>query len=146
MAAVPTPGPFLQLRRTFSGPPERVFRAWTDPDEVRQWFGPGEYTTPQVEIDLRVGGRYRFGLKPPRGDMYFLSGEYREIVPPRRLVYTWAWEGGDHANEMLVTVDFLDRGGRTELIIHQEQFATQEQCDQHAQGWKGTLDKLNRQF
>jgi uncharacterized protein YndB with AHSA1/START domain len=123
-----------------------VFRAWTDPGEVRQWFGPGDYSTPQVEIDLRVGGRYRFGMKPPQGEIFYLSGEFRIIEPPKRLVYTWTWEGEGQPNEMLVTVEFLERGGSTEVVLKHERFASQEQCSQHEQGWTATLDKLPRLF
>jgi uncharacterized protein YndB with AHSA1/START domain len=127
-------------------PPARVFRAWTDPGEVRQWFGPGDFSTPQVEIDLRVGGRYRFGMKPPEGDIFYLSGEFRVIEPPKRLVYTWTWEGEGQPNEMLVTVDFLERGGSTEVMLKHERFASQEQCTLHEQGWAATLEKLLRLF
>jgi len=144
MAAGPQVGPVLNLRRTLEATPARVFKAWTDPNEVKLWFGPGDYTTPQVEIDLRVGGRYRFGMKPPQGDIFYLSGEFRVIEPPKRLVYTWAWEGENQEQETLVTVDFVDRGGKTEVVMRQEHFANAEECAKHEQGWILTLDKLPR--
>jgi len=98
----------LHLRRTFTAPREKVFRAWTDPEELKQWWGPEGCSTPIAEIDLRVGGKYRFGMKPLEGDLIFVSGTYREIRPPEKLVYTWVWEGSEmDAGETLVTVKFL---------------------------------------
>lgn len=142
MVARPTPPIALSLRRAFSAPPERVFRAFTDADELRAWFGPGAYTSPQVELDLRVGGRYRIGMKPPEGDVFYLSGEYVEIDPPRRLAFTWQWEGDPAVT--LVTIEFMERDGMTELALIHERFPDQEQCERHKEGWGATLEKLPR--
>ena len=142
MAARPAAPIALNLRRTFSAPPERVFRAWTEPQEMKQWWGPGEYSAPQVEVDLRVGGRFRIAMKPPEGDLFYLGGEYREVVPPKRLVFTWQWEGDPV--ETLVTLEFLDLGGMTELIVTHERFPDEEQCQRHREGWSATLEKLPR--
>ena len=142
MAARPAAPIALNLRRTFSAPPERVFRAWTEPQEMKQWWGPGEYSAPQVEVDLRVGGRFRIAMKPPEGELFYLGGEYREVVPPKRLVFTWQWEGDPV--ETLVTLEFLDLGGMTELIVTHERFPDEEQCQRHREGWNATLEKLPR--
>ena len=142
MVAPATPPITLNLRRTFSAPPERVFRAWTIPAELMKWWGPGQYSAPQVEIDLRVGGRFRIAMKPPQGDIFYLGGQYREVQPPRRLVFTWQWEGDPV--ETLVTLDFMERGGMTELIVTHERFPNQEQCDRHKEGWSASLEKLPR--
>lgn len=139
--------PFLQLNRTFDAPRERVFRAWTEPEEIKQWFGPGKYQTPIVEVDLRPGGHYRFGLQLPGGNAFFLSGTFREVHPPERLVYTWQWaEPTDFPGESLVTVQFLDRGGRTEVVILHEQFSHTTERDRHIEGWNGSLDKLEKRL
>jgi uncharacterized protein YndB with AHSA1/START domain len=130
----------LTLRRAFSAPPERVFRAWTSAEELRVWFGPGAYSAPHVELDLRVGGRYRIGMQPPEGEIFYLAGEYVEIDPPRKLVFTWQWEGDPAVT--LVTLEFLDQEGMTELIVTHERFPTQEQCERHKEGWSATLEKL----
>jgi uncharacterized protein YndB with AHSA1/START domain len=132
----------LNLRRTFSAPPERMYRAFTIPSEVQKWWGPGDYTAPAVDIDLRVGGRFRITMKPPQGEVIHLTGVYREVQPPRRLVFTWQWEGDPV--ETLVTVEFMDRGGMTELVLTHERFPTAELCDQHKQGWGASLEKLPR--
>lgn len=142
MVARPTPPIALSLRRTLSAPPERVFRAWTAPEELQKWWGPGEFTAPHVEIDLRVGGRFRIAMKPPQGDIIYLAGEYREVKPPHRLVFTWQWEGDPTVT--LVTIDFLDREGMTELMLTHEKFPDQDQCDRHKEGWSLTLEKLPR--
>jgi uncharacterized protein YndB with AHSA1/START domain len=135
----------LQIRRTFAAPRERVFRAWTEPDELRKWWGAGEgFSAPIAEVDLRVGGKYRLGMKPPDSDdLYICTGAYREVSPPEKLVYTWAWEGmSTDAEETLVTVEFHDLGGSTEIVVTHELFPDEKARDEHAQGWSGCLDML----
>ncbi|MFQ5657185.1 MAG: SRPBCC domain-containing protein [Candidatus Methylomirabilales bacterium] len=140
----PNPEATLQLKRTLAAPREKVFRAWTEPDAVKHWFGPPGYQTSVAEIDLRVGGRYRFGMRQlPDGEVFYNSGTYREVQPPARLVYTWRWERADmDFGETLVTVEFLDRGGETELVLTHELFPNTEERDRHTWGWNGTLDRL----
>jgi uncharacterized protein YndB with AHSA1/START domain len=143
--ASPKPGTetTLSLRRTFKAPRERVFRAWTDPDELRKWWGPEGYVTPSAEVDLRVGGKYRLGMrKLPDGDIFYLSGIYREVRPPERLVYTWRWEAKPELGETLVTVEFREVGGSTEVILTHEFFPTPQARDDHNRGWSGCLDRL----
>lgn len=130
----------LNVRRIYSAAPQRVFRAWTVPAEVQKWWGPGGFTSPQVEIDLRVGGRFRIAMQPPEGDLVYLTGEYREVVPPKKLVFTWQWEGSPDVT--LVTLEFADQGGMTELSVKHENFPTQDQCERHDQGWNSMLDRL----
>jgi uncharacterized protein YndB with AHSA1/START domain len=140
----PTLETTLRLTRTFAAPREKVFRAWTEPQALKKWWGPHGYETPSAEVDLRVGGRYRFGMrKLPDGEIFYLSGVYREVSPPERLVYTWLWERQDvDFGETLVTVEFLDRGGETEVVLTHELFPNAEERDRHNQGWNSTLDRL----
>ena len=99
----------LHLRRTFDAPRERVFRAWTDPIKLREWWGPPGFTCPVAEMNLRAGGEYRLAMKPPDGEEFFVAGIFQEVTPPERLVYTWAWEEDDMGTgETLVTVEFKD--------------------------------------
>lgn len=82
----------LEIRRTFEAPREKVFEAWTLPEALTQWWGPEGYATPSAEVDLRPGGRYRLGMKKlPDGEIFYLSGAYREVRAPEKLVYTWRW-------------------------------------------------------
>jgi uncharacterized protein YndB with AHSA1/START domain len=98
---------------------------------------------PAAEIDLRPGGGYRVAMKNPRGEVFYLSGTYREIEPPERLVYTWRWESSEmDIGETLVTVEFHDQRGSTELRIAHELFPDTAMRDRHQQGWSGCLDRL----
>jgi uncharacterized protein YndB with AHSA1/START domain len=133
----------LNLRRIFKAPREKIFRAWTDPEELKKWWGPEGYTTPSAEVDLRVGGKYRLGMrKLPDGQIFYLSGIYREVRPPERLVYTWRWEAQPEHGETLVTVEFRQVGDSTEVVLTHERFPTEKARDDHNRGWTGCLDRL----
>ena len=144
MASRPVDAPTtLQIRRTIAAPRERVFRAWTDPTELTRWWGPKGYEAPSATVDLRVGGRYRLAMrKLPDGEVFYLTGVYQEVRPPAKLVYTWWWETEPELAETLVTVEFLDRGSPTEVVLIHESFPNQEIRDQHASGWNSCLDRL----
>jgi len=133
----------VRITRTFQASRERVFRAWTEPAQLQQWWGPEGFSTPSCQIDLRVGGGYRLTMKPAAGDSFDLVGTYREVRPPERLVYTWAWRGRDvEMGETLVTVEFLDRDGATEVVVTHELLPNEERRDGHRRGWEGSLDRL----
>ncbi|MDQ6803127.1 MAG: SRPBCC domain-containing protein [Acidobacteriota bacterium] len=131
----------LQIRRTFAAPREKVFRAWTDPQTLKQWFGPPGFKTTIAEVDLRIGGEFRLTLQKPTGEVVSAFGTFREIRPPERLVYSWNWDYND-IGDTIVTLDFNDDGGETELILTHEKFQTIEQRDGHNAGWIGCFDKL----
>jgi uncharacterized protein YndB with AHSA1/START domain len=84
----------IRVEQLIDAPREEVFRAWTEPEKLKQWWSPGGYTTKYAEVDLRTGGRYLLVMQPPDGEPFHLAGTYREIVAPERLVYTWKWEVG----------------------------------------------------
>ena len=132
----------LHLRRTFTATPTRVFRAWTEPAEMKQWKAPAEGTVPVAEVDLRVGGRYRIDMRMPDGSEHRVTGTYREVDPPRKLSYTWFWETNADMGETLVTVEFRDLGGSTEVVLTHDLFPTDQDRQTHEQGWVGSLDKL----
>jgi uncharacterized protein YndB with AHSA1/START domain len=137
----------LRIRHTFAAPRERVFRAFTDPEELKQWFGPTDgHAVPVAEVDLRVGGRYRIDMRGPSGSLYRIVGEYREVRPPERLVYTWRWEIGQDVGENLVTVEFRERGDATEVVLTHEAFPTANARDGHEGGWIGSLGRLERRI
>ncbi len=140
-----SPETTLHLRRTFAAPREKVFRAWTDPEELKKWWGPEGYATPSADVDLRVGGKYRLGMmKLPNGEVFYLSGVYREVRPPKRLVYTWRWEAQPELGEPLVTVEFHEAGNSTEVVLTHEFFPTEQARDDHNKGWNSCLDRLAR--
>lgn len=136
----------LNLTRTYSAPREEVFRAWTEPEALKRWFAPSdEFSTPIAEVDLRVGGAYRIGMKPPdQEDMFIVVGTYREVQPPERLVFTWSWEQGMDVGETLVTVEFHDREGSTEVVLTHELFPNEQARDKHNEGWSGCLERLEK--
>jgi uncharacterized protein YndB with AHSA1/START domain len=142
MATV-NPAQSLEVRRTFAAPPEKVFAAWTRAEALQKWWGVAEgYTTPLAEVDFRVGGRYRLGMLAPDGEqMTILTGEYRLIQPPERLVFTWGIEGTD-TPESLISLRFLSRGEQTELILLHEYQGTPEMAKNFRQGWNGMLERL----
>lgn len=141
------PGIILEMRRTIRASREKAFEAWTDPGQLRQWFAVAEdFTTPIAEVDLRVGGRYRLGMKAPgENPLLIVGGVYREILPPERLVFTWHWESADpNEPETLVTVEFHEAAGVTEIVLRHELFTDIPQRDKHGEGWAGCLDHVQR--
>jgi uncharacterized protein YndB with AHSA1/START domain len=133
----------VDLTYVFDAPRDAVFRAWTDPEELKEWWGPGEFTTPHAEVDLRPGGGYVLVMQPPGGEPMRLAGTYRQVEPPERLVYTWRWETGNpDTMESVVTVEFHDLGERTEVVLTQEGFAPETPLEMYSVGWEGGFAKL----
>ena len=129
----------LVVRRTIDATPERLFAAWTTPELLRAWWGPGAVRCIGAEVDLRVGGAYRLGNELPDGRVVWIAGTFELIEPPRRLVYSWQL-GGEPASR--VTVQFLACERGTEVVVTHERVATRAAHDDHEQGWIGCLDKL----
>jgi uncharacterized protein YndB with AHSA1/START domain len=129
----------LRVSRTIPAPRARVFAAWTEPELLRCWWGPKGYTTPSAEIDLRPGGSFRVAMRPPEGAVKYLTGEYREVRPPARLVYTWRFDDGETT---LVTVEFHDRGASTEIVLTHDRFGTEQARASHERGWGSCFDRL----
>ena len=107
----------LVLTRTFNGPARLVFEAWTRPELVRRWWAPAALgvTVVTCEADVRVGGTYRYELRTAAGHPVVFSGEYSEVTPYSRLVYTTVFEAMREAGATIVTVTFEEDGGRTHL-------------------------------
>jgi uncharacterized protein YndB with AHSA1/START domain len=131
----------VRLVEIFDAPRDAVFRAWTDEEELKRWWGPGRFETVSASLDLRPGGRYELVLEP--GTMR-LAGEFREVKPPERLVYTWQWQSGvPDTRESLVTVEFRDLGGgRTEVVLIQDNFVGPGPVEMYDLGWRSGLEKL----
>jgi uncharacterized protein YndB with AHSA1/START domain len=139
----------LVLTRVIAAPREAVFAAWTDPAQLSRWLGPGTITAEVQAPDIRAGGAYRIVMHGiPAGNANVVSGVYRAVEPPARLVFTWAWEedAATHraGHETIVTVTFRAMGDRTELTLRHERFDTTTSRDSHGQGWNGCFDKLAR--
>ena len=132
----------LELRKVVNATRERVFRAWTELEQIRKWWGPAGFTLPEAQQDLRVGGSYRFAMCSPEGQIHYLKGEYREIQPPEKLVFTWKWDRDGSIPETVVTVQLIARGGKTEVVVTHAGFPTQEDLDNHNRGWSSMLERL----
>ncbi len=142
MAARPG-GLTLDTKGVLPAPRSLVFKALTEPDELAKWWGPSGFTSPSVKVDLRVGGSYRIAMQPPEGDVFYLSGEFREVDPPARLAYTFRWEDPDPDDqETVVTLSLRDLGESTELVLAQGPFATEPRRALHEEGWTDGLDRL----
>ena len=137
--------PFLNLVRAFPVSPEKVWRAWTDPQAVERWWGPGSGEPVAVaELDVRVGGRFRIVFGGAQGTDHEVQGTYQEVVPNRKLVFTWTWPRTTPERESLVTIVFRQAPGGTELDFRHEQLFDEKVRDDHKRGWSGTLDKLEQ--
>lgn len=133
----------LHMKRVLPASSSRVFEAFTEPEELAKWWGPRGFTAPSIEIDLRVGGSYRIAMQPPEGDLFYLTGAFREIDPPARLAYTFRWEDPTPDDrETLVTLSLRDLGESTELVFTQAIFAAERRRALHEQGWTDGLDRL----
>ena len=143
-AAKKTAARELLITRILDAPRELVFKAWTEPKRVMRWMGSKGVVMTSCDIELRAGGSFRWNMRTPDGKPHVARGVYREIVKPERLVFTWAWEGGDGrlGHETLVTISLAEHGAKTKLTLHHAVFETAEACAAHAQGWTGSLDRM----
>lgn len=134
----------LVVSRIIDAPRALVFKAWTQPEHVARWWGPQGFTTIFCDMDIRVGGKYRCGMRSPQGTEHWRRGVYREIVEPERIVFTFAWEdaNGNPRHELLTTVTFAEHGEQTQLTLRQAVFETTEGRDDHVRGWTSCLQRF----
>ncbi|WP_127130784.1 SRPBCC domain-containing protein [Georgenia sp. SYP-B2076] len=138
------PDGLLELTCTLDAPRERVFRMLTEPAELARWWGPHGFTMPETELDLRAGGRYRFSMLTPGGDVFHVSGEFLEIDPPARLVYTFRWdEPAPDDRETVVTLSLAAAGDATAVSLSHGVFATEERLALHRGGWTDSFERLD---
>jgi uncharacterized protein YndB with AHSA1/START domain len=136
----PSLGLTLVVRRSIRASAERLFEAWTRPEQLVQWWGPPGTHCPQADVDLRVGGSYRIGNQFGDGAVIWISGRFEAIDRPRQLVYSWNIEPADIDER--VTVTFDETNGVTEVVLVHERIVDEASRDQHQQGWFGCLDGL----
>jgi uncharacterized protein YndB with AHSA1/START domain len=133
--------PSLTIKRRFNAPPAKVFAAWTDPEKVKRWMGPGDVKVLAIEGDACTGGRFRWLMQAPDGEHHDVSGIYREVIPNEKLVFTWAWKSTPE-RESLVTVTVKPDGDGTLMTLTHEQFFDETARDNHNKGWTSAVDKL----
>jgi uncharacterized protein YndB with AHSA1/START domain len=133
----------LRQERAFHAPPERVFAAFTEPTELAKWWGPHGFTTPEIDLELRVGGNYRFTMQPPDGEPFHLSGEFLDVQRPSRLSFTFRWDEPDPDDrETVVTLSLESAGEATKVSLSQGEFATEGRLELHRGGWADSFEKL----
>ncbi|HEY5992239.1 MAG TPA: SRPBCC domain-containing protein [Candidatus Udaeobacter sp.] len=136
----------LEIKRFINAPRERVYAAWTDPAELQRWFGPEDVRTIKIAADVRVGGKYRWDLVKKDGEEWACLGEYRELIPGRKIVFTWKWDDDEawENHDSVVTVELSDRDGGTEVKLTHEKLPSEESRDRHNDGWNSVLDRLEK--
>jgi uncharacterized protein YndB with AHSA1/START domain len=137
----------LRLERTFKAPAQAVFEAWTSADMLRRWWPAGsDWDTPVAEVDVRVGGRLRLVMRSPDGEEFGGGGEYVEITPPERLVFTWSWDGhAGHEGVQLIEVALSERpDGTTTVVLTNRGLEDEESKRSHRAGWEASFDNLDR--
>jgi uncharacterized protein YndB with AHSA1/START domain len=135
----------LEMTRVLPAGRSVAFGAFSDPNELAKWWGPEGFSTPSLELQAGVGEGYRIEMRPPEGDRFYLTGEFREVDPPARLAYTFVWE--DPAPDDVNTVadlSFRDLGESTEVALRQGPFKTEARRRLHRDGWTDSFDKLER--
>ena len=133
----------LTVRRLLPAPIAQVYRAWTEPERMREWCAPEGMDVAEAVLEVRPGGRFRIAMRAPDGELSIANGTYQEVVPERRLVYTWRWEHGE-GGETLLTVEFHARGQQTELVLTHARFPDAAARDSHLRGWTSIMARLER--
>jgi len=146
----------LIITRIFDAPRELVWKAWTDPERVKRWWGPKNFTAPVSKIDLRVGGTYLNCMRSPEGKDYWSTGVYREIVEPSLLVCTDSFADekgkvvpashygmeGDWPLELRISITFEETGGKTTMTLRHEGIPAGQMSELTEAGWNESFDKL----
>jgi uncharacterized protein YndB with AHSA1/START domain len=133
----------LNLECTLPARPEEIFRMLTEASELEKWWGPHGFVIPSADVNLVEGGRYRFRMAPPDGEPFHLSGEFLEIDPPWRLVYTFRWEEPTPDDrETVVDLSLQTADDGTRLALSQGPFLTEERLELHRGGWTDSFEKL----
>ena len=133
------------MRRTLPASRSAVWVAITDPDQLARWWGPKGFSVPELDFRPETGRGYRIAMQPPEGELFHLSGEFRDVEPPSRLAYTFVWDPPDADDrETLVVLSLDDRGDQTEVNLSQGEFATQDRLELHDGGWSDSFEKLEQ--
>lgn len=149
----------VQITRTLNAPREAVWKAWTEPESIKQWWGPNTFSCPFAKTDLRIGGKYLYAMQPPEGKTMWSGGTFMEISKPSRLSYTDSFmdEKGniveaseygmpeDFARILYVTVTFEEASsGNTRMTLVHKEFPSEELVRDCTQGWNECLDKMEK--
>jgi uncharacterized protein YndB with AHSA1/START domain len=143
VTASKTDNSVLEIQKTLQASVEKVYRAWTEPDQMSKWFGCAKVGSVEVSQDLRPGGAYRIDAKSSDDEIVTVSGNFIEIIPNRKLVYSWNNTSKEYpASNTLVTVLFIDNGDTTEIKLTHSKFDRPIIVQGHTMGWGAALEKL----
>lgn len=136
----------IRITRVIKADPQAVWEAWTRPEHMERWACPAPEGVKAVETDLRVGGSFEIRMEVD-GQAHTAFGTYKEVDPPRRLVYTWDWREESHAmGDTTVTVEFEPEGDGTRVVLLHEGFPAVEARDGHREGWTACLTHFEGLF
>jgi len=142
-AGEPQPATRLRLERTFPVPPERVFAAFVESEQLRQWIGPMGFEVADLLLDAVEGSDYRIAIQPPEGEPFDILGTFRTVDPPRLLAFSFCYEEPDPDDqETLVTVRLEPAGQGSDLVLEQAPFKTAGRWALHRDGWTDSLERL----
>jgi uncharacterized protein YndB with AHSA1/START domain len=131
------------MSQLLPAPRADVFGAMTDELKLARWWGPRGFTAPSIDLDARPGGSYAIQMQPPEGDAFHLCGEFLQVDPPERLVYTFRWDPPDPDDrETVVTLSLQQLGDRTQVELTQGEFTTEERRALHEGGWADSFNRL----
>ena len=138
-------GTRLRLEKILAVPPEDVFAAFVDAEQVRCWWGPAGFTVPRLQFDAVEGRDYRIVMQPPDGDVFHIRGTFRAVEAPRRLIFTFMYEEPDSDDqETVVTLTFETADAGSRVTLDQGPFKTPARLELHRDGWTETLERLER--
>jgi uncharacterized protein YndB with AHSA1/START domain len=132
----------LRMERIFDAPQQVVFDYFTVPELMKTWWGPGGTTMEAGEIDLRIGGVFRWHMRTPNGLLTYLYGTIKALDPPKRIAMTHKWQGAEQ--ETLVTLEFIAMGDKTKVLLTQE--GIDNILRMLEEGWAEPLKQLAKQL
>jgi uncharacterized protein YndB with AHSA1/START domain len=154
---ITTENKILSIKRTFDLPLNTVWKAFTEADSLKKWWGPKDFTCPDCNIDFKQGGKYLTSMLAPDGKKYWSTGTYKKIIDHKKIVYTDSFADdkgnavpasyykmpGEWPLELLVTIDLEEVGGKTNMLLSVEGIPEEAQKDA-MEGWQQSLDKLEK--
>ena len=148
MTAKTTDKVSLEIKRFIKAKRDLVYASWTDPAQLREWWGPEGVRTRKFSADVRVGGKYRWDLLNQEGEEMSVFGEYRELIAGKKIVFTWKWDEDENweGHNSVVTVELSDCDEGTEVRLVHEKLPSEESRNRHNEGWNMVFDRLERFF
>lgn len=139
----------LQVKRIINAPVEKVFKAWTDQDQAKAWLSPESHTVDDAQIEAKTGGIYKIVMRDSKGNTPTTIGHIKELVPNKKLVFTWEWKGGNMGSEAdgetIVSLEFKAvSADKTELTLTHELFKSEKSKQGHTQGWESVYNRLEK--